>query len=317
VVAPPEWQLQEKIAVYSDLPELPDLPDAAPRPSEAAAPRGPIPTLQPIPELTLAVEPEDDLEHPVLVALQRAANAGDPRAARDLGRALLAGSHGPSYPVEAVRWLERAAEAGDALAAGSLGACLLDGQGTARDTVRARHWLERAQGSRDSTAQFQLGRMLVAGWGGPAEPERGVRLYLLAATQGHADAIFNLASCLDAGYGCEADRLAAKALFLLARTLGSPLRAAGLRVKQREVEAVRALARRFEVTRDIPALLEERRVERGMQLALARQAHEDVQEVRQTLPRGAGGSRPARSGVLGAVTQWLRSTRSSGESRHG
>lgn len=258
------WDQEEKIAVYPDLPDLDDEPVSL-LPAAAA-------TLEAIPELTAVVE----APRPAVGAarLRHEAESGDPHAAYELGLSLQAPAQGEPDPAQAVYWFERGAEAGDAQAAGMLGACLLEGQGTARDTVRARHWLERAVntagGAANSTAQFQLGRMLVAGWGGPAEPERGVRLYIQASAQGHADAMFNLASCLDAGYGCEPDRVAAKALFLRARALGSPLRAAGLRVKQREIETVRTLARRFEVSADIPALIEERRVEKALVRALAR-----------------------------------------------
>jgi TPR repeat protein len=162
---------------------------------------------------------------------------------------------------QAVYWFQVAADAGDADGLAMLAVCQLEGQGTPRDPVQARERLERASAGGSLTAKYQLGRVLVAGWGGPADAPRGMALYTAAAAQGHADATFQLASCLDAGWGCLPDRLAAKALFMRARALGSTLRMPGLRIRQRELEAVRALARRFELAQDLPALIEERQHE--------------------------------------------------------
>jgi hypothetical protein len=162
---------------------------------------------------------------------------------------------------QAVHWFEQATAAGDAEGEAMLGLCLLEGLGVPRDAERAREHLERAAARGSANGGFQLGRMLVAGWGGLADAQRGVALYLAAAARGHADAAFNLANCLQAGWGCLPDRLAAKALFLRARSLGSPLRPQGLRVRARELTAVRALARRFEDGRVLARLIEERQHE--------------------------------------------------------
>ncbi len=258
VPAPP-WS----ITVYPDLPAPDGVPvlDSEPE-SDTQAGR--------LPEgLAFDAMPDEPALNPA-EALRQRAEQGDARAAFELGLA----EHSPPEHLrepdfeQAVYWFQRSADAGDPLGASMLGVCLLEGEGVPRDTVRARYWLERSNNLAGAQAAsgslFQLGRMLVAGWGGPAEPERGVKLYLRASALAHPDAIFNLASCLDAGYGCAPDRLAAKALFLRARALGSPLRAPGLRVSQREVDTVRALSRKFEIAADIPALLEERRVERAL-----------------------------------------------------
>jgi TPR repeat protein len=162
---------------------------------------------------------------------------------------------------QAVYWFRVAADAGDIEGLALFAFCQLEGLGLPRDPARARDGLERASVQGSLTAKFNLGRVLLAGWGGAADAPRGVALYTAAAAQGHADATFNLASCLDAGWGCQADRLAAKALFMRARTLGSPLKAPGLRVRQRELDAVRDLARRFEHGDNLAHLLEERQHE--------------------------------------------------------
>lgn len=162
---------------------------------------------------------------------------------------------------QAVYWFRVSADAGNAEGLALLAFCQLEGLGLPRDPVQARERFERACAEGSLTAKFNLGRMLVAGWGGPADPARGIALYTAAAAQGHADATFNLASCLDAGWGCQVDRLGAKALFLRARALGSRLRAPGLRVRQRELDAVRDLARRLEYGEALAHILEERQHE--------------------------------------------------------
>ncbi|MFG6488690.1 tetratricopeptide repeat protein [Roseateles sp. BYS78W] len=162
---------------------------------------------------------------------------------------------------QAVYWFRVAADTGSVEGLAMLAFCQLEGLGLPRDPVQARQRLERAAADGSLTARFNLGRALVAGWGGAADPARGVALYTEAAATGHADATFNLASCLDAGWGCQPDHLAAKALFMRARALGSPLKAPGLLIHQRELDAVRDLARRFEAGTDLARLLDERQRE--------------------------------------------------------
>lgn len=162
---------------------------------------------------------------------------------------------------QAVYWFRVCADAGNAEGLAMFALCQLEGLGLPRDPAQARERLERAAAEGSVTAQFHLGRALVSGWGGAPDATRGVALYTAAAAQGHADATFNLASCLDAGWGCQPDRLGAKALFLRARALGSPLKAPGLRVRQRELDAVRELSRRFEQPGELAHLIEERQHE--------------------------------------------------------
>lgn len=207
--------------------------------------------------------------------------SGHAQALFDRGMALLRPQLGEPNPEQAVRCFQRATAESHLGAALQLGLCYLNGVGVDRDTRQAREWLERGQAEGSADALYQLGRLLVAGWGGPAEPERGFQLYLDAAAKGHADATFGLASCLDAGHGCSADPLAARALFLRARALGSNLKAHGLRVKQRELNQVRALASRFEMTANLREVLRERRLERMRLESRAREATELRAETRR------------------------------------
>lgn len=192
---------------------------------------------------------------------------------------------------QAVYWFRVAADAGDTEGLALLAYCQLEGLGLPRDAVQARARLETAAAHGSLSAQFHLGRMLVAGWGGAPDAERGVALYTAAASLGHADATFNLACCLEAGWGCQPDRLAAKALFLRARALGSPLKAPGLRIRRRELDAVRDLARRMELASELVRALEERQQEIALMHDLAhhpaRQAMLTRQRRRQLVLRAA------------------------------
>jgi TPR repeat protein len=172
---------------------------------------------------------------------------------------------------QAVYWLRVAADSGNAEGRAMLAYCQLEGLGLPRDLVKAREGLERASAGGSLSAKFHLGRALVAGWGGKEDAPRAVTLYTAAAALGHADATFNLASCLYAGWGCHPDRLAAKALYMRARALGSELKAEGLRIRQREIDTVRQLARRFESGSELPQLIEERQQEMALMHDLAHQ----------------------------------------------
>ena len=162
---------------------------------------------------------------------------------------------------QAVYWFRVSADSGDAEGLAMLAFCQLEGTGLPRDPVQARERLERASSEGSLTAKFHLGRALVGGWGGDPDAPRGVALYIAAASQGHADATFHLASCLESGWGCQPDRLAAKALYMRARAMGSPLKAPGLRIRERELDAVRELARRLEYGDELARAIEERQHE--------------------------------------------------------
>lgn len=171
---------------------------------------------------------------------------------------------------QAVYWFRVSADAGNAEGLAMLALCQLEGLGLPRDPVQARERFERAAARGSLTAKFNLARMLVAGWGGDPDAPRGMALYTAAAALGHADATFNLAACLEAGWGCQPDRVAAKALFVRARNLGSRLHAPGLRIRQRELDAVRDLVRRFEHGAGLPQIVEERQHEITLVQDLAR-----------------------------------------------
>ena len=182
---------------------------------------------------------------------------------------------------QAVYWFQVAADTGSAEGLAMLALCQLEGLGLPRDPGQARESFERAAVDGSLTAKFQLGRMLVGGWGGAPDAPRGVALYTAAARHGHADATFNLACCLEAGWGCQPDRLAAKALFLRARALGSKLKAPGLRIRERELDAVRDLARRMEQGDELAETLDERQHEIALMQDLKRSPERQAMLTRQ------------------------------------
>ncbi|HEY0956892.1 MAG TPA: hypothetical protein VGE36_19210 [Roseateles sp.] len=209
----------------------------------------------------------------------------------------------PDY-ARALGWFRAAADGGDRDGLAMLGLCQLEGLGLPPDPVRARALLERAAAKGSAIGRFQFGRVLMTGRGGPVDESRGLSAYIAAAALGHAEASFNLANCLSAGVGCLPDRLAAKALYLRARQLGCALRPHGVRVRQRELKAVRALAQRFADPSRLVFLIQERQQE--LQL---------LQSLASTRPRrGRTASKPqawqlaasVMAAVAGTLGQYLR-----------
>lgn len=198
----------------------------------------------------------------------------------------------PDYR-RAVGWFQAAAAADHGEGLAMLGLCQLEGLGMPADPVAARALLERAAARGSVVGRFQLGRVLLTGRGGPADEARGVSAYIAAAALGHAEATLNLANCLHAGVGCLPDRLAAKALYLRSRILGCPLRVSGVRVRRRELKAVRTLAQRFADPNRLIFLIRERQQE----LAL-------LQSVAQ--PAGQPREGPVRSGDAARPRRWRR-----------
>lgn len=225
----------------------------------------------------------------------------------------------PDY-ARAVGWFRAAAEVDDGDGLAMLGLCRLEGLGLRADPAKARTLLERAAARGSAIGHFQLGRAWLTGRGGPADEQRGLSSYIAAAALGHAEATFNLANCLHAGVGCLPDRLAAKALYLRARHLGCSLRPQGVQVRQRELKAVRALARRFADPKRLGFLLQERQQELTLVQAMvqpaldARPASRSEQAARwQRAGYLAAGVMAAMAGTLGGYLR--RPSRDAGPTR--
>ena len=219
----------------------------------------------------------------------------------------------PDYR-RAAGWFKASAQAGNRDGIAMFGLCQLEGLGLKADPVEARALLERAAAAGSTIGRFQLGRALLTGRGGPVDEARGVSAYLAAAAMGHAEATLNLANCLYAGVGCLPDRLAAKALYLRSRVLGCQLRVQGVRLRRRELKAVRTLALRFADPNRLVFLFGERQRELSLLQAATQPA------LPQPRPRGGQPATARRwrqagrlavgmvAAMAGTLKQYLRPT---------
>jgi TPR repeat protein len=211
----------------------------------------------------------------------------------------------PDYK-RAIGWFRAAAETNDRDGLAMLGLCQLEGLGMPADAVQARLQLEQAAAGGSVIGRFQFGRVLMTGRGGPVDESRGLSAYIAAAAKNHAEATFNLANCMYVGVGCLPDRLAAKALYLRSRMLGCALRPKGVRVQQRELKVVRALAMRFADPHKMIFLIQERQQELALAQAIAEPKPGRGQKGDGEKPqpwRLAAGVMAAMAGTLG---QYLR-----------
>lgn len=215
----------------------------------------------------------------------------------------------PDYR-RAADWFRTAAQGGNRDGLAMLGLCQLEGLGMPANAAQARVLLERAAALGSAIGQFQLGRALLTGRGGPADEARGLSAYVTAAALGHAEATFNLANCLHAGVGCLPDRLAAKALYLRSRTLGCALRPQGVQVRQRELKAVRTLARRFADPNRLVFLVQERQKELALVHAVAQPQQRPARTATAKKPRPLRKAGQLAAGVMAAMAgtlgQYLR-----------
>lgn len=121
-----------------------------------------------------------------LVALEAAAQSGDPRAERRLGDAYAQGRGVLVDPAAAARWYARAAEQDDAEAQAHLGWLYHTGNGVAKDDVRAATWLLLARNRTPQAAvrldevqagmppaQLATARAAAAEWRSTHEPAPG------------------------------------------------------------------------------------------------------------------------------------------------
>lgn len=140
---------------------------------------------------TSAVDPS------VVIKVRAAAEAGDSRAAYELGMAYANGEGVQLDYVEASRWIKQAAEAGLALAQRTLAWLYSNGLGVEADDAKAVHWYLAAAEQGDPRDQhfaatiYRYGRYDVA-----MNPERMLYWYSLSANQGFAPAQCELGQLL-------------------------------------------------------------------------------------------------------------------------
>ncbi len=125
--------------------------------------------------------------------LERSAQAGNTRAAADLGKVLYSGRRNcvPPDPIAALPWLESAAEAGESGADYDLGFALLMGNGGRKDLSRAVSLLERSAAKPSVLAKEVLALLYATGQAVEKDPATS-RKYLAEATRFGSDGFPNL-----------------------------------------------------------------------------------------------------------------------------
>ena len=120
-----------------------------------------------------------------LALLRKLAEAGDSRAAAELGRALVEGRGVPADPEQGRKWLEAAAKDGWVTALYSLGVVYDKGLGVPRDPEAARKWFALAADQRDPQAQLNLGVYEWNGENARRNPRKACEWWRLAAGNGN------------------------------------------------------------------------------------------------------------------------------------
>lgn len=143
--------------------------------------------------------------------LEKAAGAGDPDAAADLGRLL-----STTDPERAVKYLLPAAEAGIRRAQYDVAMLYLDGRLGRQDPLSAVAWLTEAMNSGDAEMQYKLATLHEQGLGCPVNYANAGVLYTMACNKGHAAAAGRIAFMATEGLGTRVDPVQAHAYAALA-----------------------------------------------------------------------------------------------------
>ena len=151
--------------------------------------------------------------------LKKAADAGDPEAAAELGHRMLDGS--PAEKTIAVRYLLLAANENLPKAQYDLGLAYLEGAGCPRDPLAAMTWLTEAMKSGDAESQYKLATLHEQGIGGPVNYANAGVLYTMACSKGHAGAAARIAHMAAEGLGTERSAVQAWAHAVIAKERGN------------------------------------------------------------------------------------------------
>jgi TPR repeat protein len=130
---------------------------------------------------------------------RKAAEAGHPGAAYELGEAYRAGEGVKRDLAQAAEWFGRSADRGSARGQYLAGKVYADGRGVPQDRAKAVRYFARAATQGHAPAQFELGRAFANGVGVPQDALWAGRWYGKAARQGNAQAQFAYGAMLAAG----------------------------------------------------------------------------------------------------------------------
>jgi TPR repeat protein/peptidoglycan hydrolase-like protein with peptidoglycan-binding domain len=151
--------------------------------------------------------------------LRQRAHANEGPAMEELGRRLIAGTGVPRDQPSGVAWFQRAADAGSPTAAFNVGVMYDRGFAVERNAERAVEWYRKAADAGVAAAQHNLALMLREGRGAAQDGPKAVELLRAAARQGMVASMFVLGDLYERGGAVLKDPAAALAWFAIASEL--------------------------------------------------------------------------------------------------
>jgi len=182
-----------------------------------------------------------------LIALMKAAEAGDAAAQSKLASAYERGEGVEKDDVQAAQWYSKSAAQGNSRAQFSLGWIYATGRGLPKNEAEAARWYRLAAQSGDPHAPHFLAKMYANGTGVPKDEAQAAQWYRLSADRGYADAQFELASICRNGKGVPQDDAEAVRWYRKAADQGNPaaennlgwMYESGIGVAQDKAEAIK------------------------------------------------------------------------------
>lgn len=194
--APPPRPAERSIKV----PSPPPAPVSPPAVAPASPPAQPPPAAEPPPS-NLPDKPTNTAEWISLPIddLRRFAHAGELRAMEELARRLVSGIGVPQDSQSGAGWLLRAAEAGSPGAAFNVGVMYERGFVVERDSTKAVAWYQKAVDGNVAVAKHNLALLLRDGRGAPRDIPKAIELLQSAAHQGMSASMFSLGDIYERG----------------------------------------------------------------------------------------------------------------------
>ena len=202
-LAPPPALSPPATAPVSSPPPAPLPLEAAPAPSPPPAPTSAKPTNT----AEWMALPIDDL--------RSFAHGGDLRAMEELARRLVSGIGVPQDSQSGAGWLLRAAEAGSPAAAFNVGVMYERGFVVERNSTKAVEWYQKAADGNVAVAKHNLALLLRDGKGAPRDGKKAIELLRSAARQGMPGSMFLLGDIYERGDAASRDAALALAWFAL------------------------------------------------------------------------------------------------------
>ncbi len=133
--------------------------------------------------------------------LEKAANAGDPAAMRELGRSYIVGKYILQSPAKGVTWLQKASEFGDTSAMVELANAYAIGNGVEKNMDNALSYYNQAANLGSAAAMRELGYIYIYKTGvGASNEKTGINWFMKAAGRGDSKAMLELSNAYAAGF---------------------------------------------------------------------------------------------------------------------